>query len=215
MKQIPEIVRGIVIFAAGAVAGILASRSYFQKQADEIVNEEIAEMKGYYEDQARRSFSSMYEEVEEGEEYDIKSGDNRYWRKVEKPPIESILTSEMPGYQTESKALYLIDGDEFRNESPVFDKETLFYYLEDGTLTDSDEEVVAVPSNLVGDHLDAFEDDEVAAIYIRNHETEADYEVLAINGSFAETEEPGDDDSDEEEERRNVFDGEDEEPNDG
>lgn len=78
---------------------------------------------------------------------------------------------------------YLITEEEFSNERLHYDKETLWYYLEDKVLCYDDEGLVDDSVDLIGDEtLDFINEDQT--IYIRNDRMGSDFEIICLRKSY-------------------------------
>ena len=98
-------------------------------------------------------------------------------------PIENVRTKS-------NKEPYVISIEEFSEERENFDKVTVYYYQEDDTLCDDNEEVITDVLRFIGsDALTCFgdESDDENVVYIRNEPMEIDYEVIRLTKSYSET----------------------------
>jgi hypothetical protein len=85
---------------------------------------------------------------------------------------------------------YVITNEEFAEDMTHFDKLTIYYYEDDQTLADENEEIIQDVSSTVGDEaLDKFGDgsDDPEIVYVRNEKMEIDYEVIRLSKSYKET----------------------------
>jgi hypothetical protein len=81
---------------------------------------------------------------------------------------------------------YIIDDREFEEEFDHHDKVSLYYYRVDDVLCDESEEVFEDLEENVG--LDAIAAlDMQTTVWVRNEPLCIDYEIVSINGSYAET----------------------------
>jgi uncharacterized protein YnzC (UPF0291/DUF896 family) len=84
----------------------------------------------------------------------------------------------------------LISPESFAVDYSQFDKETLFYWTEDETLSDERDEIIDDADRIVGDCLAQsgimYDDTPKAVIYVRNYDLGTDYEIQKIVGSFKE-----------------------------
>lgn len=84
---------------------------------------------------------------------------------------------------------YIITKDEFLENEHNHSQESLTFYEGDDALSDSKDQVLVNPKNLVGaDTLDRFgygsEDENI--VYVRNEKLELDFEIARSPGSFGE-----------------------------
>lgn len=79
---------------------------------------------------------------------------------------------------------YLITEEEFSNENLHYEKETLWYYLEDKVLCNDSEELVDDVEALIGEEtLDFINDDQT--IYIRNDRQGSDFEIVCVKKAYS------------------------------
>ena len=89
--------------------------------------------------------------------------------------------------RTEPYVITLQDFTEDRND---FDKITIYYYEDDDTLADENEEIISDYISIVGRHaLDRFGDgsEDAEVVYVRNERISTDYEVIRLSKSYKET----------------------------
>jgi hypothetical protein len=85
---------------------------------------------------------------------------------------------------------YVITTEEFSEGNDHYDKLTIYYYADDDTLVDDNEEIITDVIGTVGDQgLYSFGNgsDDPDVVYIRNEKRETDYEVICLNKSYSET----------------------------
>ena len=82
---------------------------------------------------------------------------------------------------------YLITEPEFASEKLHFDKVDLWYYKEDNTLANDEEDMIDDIAGLIGDDALAIfdNDDQTDTIYIRNEKLSADFQVTCLNKSYS------------------------------
>ena len=94
----------------------------------------------------------------------------------DEPPIENLETP------------YVITTRDFVHTKRYYDKITLLYYEDDGTLaTESDNMIEDIDVAIGDSSLDHFGEYEEDAVYVRNDRLSTDYEVLLQHGSFGDT----------------------------
>lgn len=94
----------------------------------------------------------------------------------DEPPIENLETP------------YVITPRDFVHTKRYYDKITLLYYEDDGTLaTESDNMIEDIDVAIGDSSLDHFGEYEEDAVYVRNDRLSTDYEVLLQHGSFGDT----------------------------
>ena len=85
---------------------------------------------------------------------------------------------------------YVITIDEFAGEEDLYDKVTIYYYDEDDTIADENEEIVSdVESVVGGDSLLRFGEGsgDYDIVYVRNERIRIDYEVIRLHRNYQET----------------------------
>lgn len=190
------------IFAAGIGIGVLASRTYFDKKYQAIADEEIDSCREVFNAKIKeakeliveiknagkvisesvkdeevpnieknRSYSSLYPVVDvEEREYDD------FYKKDE---TESI-------HPTEDDDKYEISIEDWEDDND-FDKVTLNYYTEDGTLVYEESEELADEAKTIGiDNLSDFDMVSERTCYVRDSKNNIDYEVIKVDGSYRE-----------------------------
>lgn len=83
-----------------------------------------------------------------------------------------------------------ISPEEFAVGFTNHEKITLFYWMDDDTLSTEEEELIDDPARVVGDCLETtgfkYSDSDVDVIYVRNFDLGCDYEVQRFPSSYAE-----------------------------
>ena len=84
---------------------------------------------------------------------------------------------------------YVIDIELFSEERDDHDKCTIYYYEDDDTLTDENEEIIQDVYSTVGDALGCFGErsNDPEVVYVRNERLSIDYEVIRLSKSYSET----------------------------
>jgi hypothetical protein len=85
---------------------------------------------------------------------------------------------------------YVITTEEFAEDMNHFDKLTIYYYEDDQTLADENEEMIEDVASVVGDEaLNEFGrgSDDPEIVYVRNEKMEIDYEVIRLSKSYKDT----------------------------
>jgi len=195
-----NMVERLSIFAAGAVVGVLAAKTYFSTKYKQQAEEEIRQMRDYI----QKKEAQIKAEVEEKEE--TSSPDNfaslakdeeaksAYFKYATTTPItdiskedfeemkERLAGSEHP--EEEHDEPYILTVEEFEDGKPGYDSIGLSYYRGDDSLVDDAEELVDVDETVGEENLDAFRRSDADSIYIRNDRIGVDYEIIAIDGNF-------------------------------
>jgi len=173
-------IKGLLIFAAGAVAGTVAGIGISKRHFEAIAAQEINEVRDYYrkvnkeleeqkEEQKEEQENTKKEEVVEEtiEEYNniIKHGNYMTTEEIDE---EDDYSDDEP---------YIIDPSEFGNNGN-YATQTCTYFA-DGVLVDDVDEVIEDPEKLVGNlHVDIFRDFDATSVYVRNDWMKMDFEIL-------------------------------------
>lgn len=170
----------VVIFSlgavAGATAGALVTWKLIEQKYKTIADEEIEAVREYYKDKKEEKMGNPY-----AEEYfkvdELDNAKNNYTKQI----TDLGYADEDPTVIT---VPYVISPDEF-GDTQYYDIKSFTYYADD-VLVDEDGDIVADPTDIVGDalaHFGEFEDD---AVHVRNQNTECDYEILKSEKTFSE-----------------------------
>lgn len=103
---------------------------------------------------------------------------------------EDKVNSKIFEWQRQRKlkeAPKLITSEEFEEDN-LFDKETLYFYAEDGVLTTDDDEIVDDPDGLVGYALTkyGFNTNDERVIYVRNSKIDTDFEIQKVDSRYSD-----------------------------
>lgn len=199
-----------VIFASGAVSGVLITKGYFEKRT----NEEVESVK--------KSLRTMIHlprpEKEEKTENDISvkrptdprkaevvvdySGYSKVVREYTADEDEDPAESESPSDDIPEDVKNYLDGKrdsetprreprlikyEDFGELPYYDKITLLYYMDDEVVTTEDDEIIPNPEELLGDALTkfGFNKNDERVIFVRNEKRNTDYEIDKVFAAYA------------------------------
>lgn len=176
--------KGLCIFAAGAVVGMFASREIFRKHYQELADEEIQEVREHYKNKDKE-IEEVKEEVKV-EEYTVEekiqynhiideNGYTHYDYSHVLPKKEDDQKSKVPAVPQETG--YIIDAEEFGN-IPEYDTMSITYYA-DGIVTDDVDDIIEDFEVILGtDFIDVFADFDASSVYVRNDIWKTDYEIL-------------------------------------
>jgi len=81
---------------------------------------------------------------------------------------------------------YVIEADDFKDEFDQHDKQTLYYYRYDDVLSEEDESIIKDIDGTIGDDALAKLDMQTT-VWVRNEPLAIDYEIIALNSSYADT----------------------------
>lgn len=166
----------VLSFVLGAAAGAVASWYVLKSKFERIAQEEIDSVKAAF---SQNPTDELKESIEE---------EDAQWDRVEKAAQKEKYRTiiEDAGYKAEGEGdddmndePYVIAPEEF-GEMDGYDCESLVYYA-DGVLTDTWDNVIENPRELVGDdfasHFDENEGDE-DTVYIQNDALNTQFEIL-------------------------------------
>lgn len=185
-------VKGLLIFAAGALAGAFAGARIAKKHYEELAQEEIEEVRAYYKNKEEKEEPKEVEEkveeksieVEEKKEYDniIKHGNYMTMEEDEENEDDELYDSD--------DEPYIIDPSEFGNYGH-YATQTCTYFA-DGVLVDDVDEVIEDPDSLVGTyHIDIFRDFDATSVYVRNDWMKMDFEIIRDDWFWSDFDDKG------------------------
>ena len=184
-------VKGLLIFAAGALAGAFAGARIAKKHYEELAQEEIEEVRAYYKNKEEKIEEPKQEveeksiEVEEKKEYDniIKHGNYMTMEEDEEDEENDEI------YESDDEP-YIIDPSEFGNYGH-YATQTCTYFA-DGVLVDDVDEVIEDPETLVGNyHVDIFRDFDATSVYVRNDWMKMDFEIIRDDWFWSDFDDKG------------------------
>lgn len=183
--------KNVAIFAFGAAVGSFVTWRLLSTRYYNMLEEEIEACEKYHrerleptisnekcaytEEEAKDALESLKEEYPNlvnglGYTIDIEEDGEVY---LSPPSKDDIIKP------------YVITPEEAGDEGYVI--KTWSYYL-DGAVTDEDDMVVVNYDLIVGDAIEKFNQyEEHGAVYVRNDNTECDYEILLINKKYSDT----------------------------
>lgn len=179
-------IKGLLIFAAGAVAGTVAGIGISKRHFEAIAAQEINEVRDYYRkankelaDQLVDKTSDIKEEqAEEPAEKSIEEETKKEYDNIIKYG-NYVTTEEIDDEEDDysDDEPYIIDPSEFGNNGN-YATQTCTYFA-DGVLVDDVDEVIEDPEKLVGNlHVDIFRDFDATSVYVRNDWMKMDFEIL-------------------------------------
>lgn len=109
----------------------------------------------------------------------------------EEEHYDYIDGKRMTEESTKNFGIEIITPESYAVDYPQHEKETLFYWMDDETLSDENEEIIDNWKAVVGDCIAqsgmGYTDTTVGVIYIRNFDLGVDYEIQKVAGSYKET----------------------------
>lgn len=179
-------IKNVLIFVAGAVIGSVVTARLVKEKYEKIAEDEIADMRDYYNEKIKKKISDKSEEKssteatdEEKEEYDkIITDYNKAFVSSEetKQVVESVEEDEE---DDEEESIYIINPQEFGMPD---DYETAFLnYYTDGYVTDEFDDVIEDPERLIGKealgNIGKFTE---GLIHVRNESEMTDFEISEV-----------------------------------
>jgi len=191
-------VKNILIFLIGAGAGAIITYKVLEEQFEQRLQDEIdALYNDPVEEMTDEEYSERVNEITENYRsadhvvpiHSRRVGKHTAYNEMYKgstPPEDVRKFGEESGFYPP----YIIPQDLFEQETLHFDKVTLLYYAKDDVVTETDEEVVSNPEELIGVEAlvrfgaDTLEDPDT--VHVRNEILSIDYEIIRIDKSYSE-----------------------------
>lgn len=181
----------VFIFALGAAAGSLITWRVVVEKYKRIADEEIESVMNYYKNREKE----VNESVETPDDIDIDDIDDDMDADVDNDREDYANKVKDLGYNSETEIYmtepgvdhiepYVISPDEFGECDGYFTKSWTYYA--DFVLTDEMGDIVDEPEAVIGDALEHFGEYEEDSVYVRNENTECDYEILKHEKTFSE-----------------------------
>ena len=203
-------------FAGGAATGALICFALLKEKYEALANEEIKNMKDYYQKEMENIDDAYEEELDNlinTMNRDIREEKKTYVDYVKKYSPEEIIKDKYydmpypdvidedyheddgppedpPENDLQYEEPFVISREEFDEGYPHFDKITITYYENDDVLADEQDEVIPDIEAVVGyDSLGRFGDmsDDDCVVYVRNGRLGADYEIVLAQESYTES----------------------------
>lgn len=188
-------IKGIFIFAIGALSGTFVGAQLAKKKYEEIANEEIKEIRDYYRKINKELADRLVdknqepEEVEEPKEAEEIVEERKQYENIIKRGNYMVVDEEEQNNVCDEA--YPIDPSEYGNEGKNA-TETLTYFA-DGVLVNEVDEVVEDPDLVVGrHHIDIFNEfPDATCVYVRNDLDGMDYEIIKDDWCWSDFNEKG------------------------
>lgn len=167
--------KGLFIFAAGLVIGVVAGACLIKNKVLADAKAEVEEVREYYRNKEHK------DEITEPVEVEVKSE-----QKLYEDVIKSNNYIDYNRQEPQFEDPFVIDPEEF-GEEPGYDTMTLTYFA-DGVLTDDVDEVIEDIDIVVGkENLKVFQEYGATAVYVRNELYKTDYEILRDDWNYSDT----------------------------
>lgn len=188
-----SVIFNVLAFSCGAAVGILGTRAYFKRKYQEIADSEIESMKKFYEKHTEKEEKEP--ENDKKLEFpvtektslslDVSPEKADFYRTRYYTLSNDLAESENPRESAENNAQYQIDVDEFDLVNG-YSKEEYAYYMEDGTLVDSHDNVIIIGDTVSIDNIDSFEKAAEDVWFIRNERLKTDFELTKVYASYGD-----------------------------
>lgn len=179
-------VKNILIFVAGAGLGSLATYRFVKNKCKQVMQEEIDSVIEHFSKRAAIDEAEHLKEMTD-EEYHKQVHQYTDYNKCSVSELADGAHPFSGGSSKMGSVPYIIPETEFSNTFTHYDKLTLYYYDEDDTLADENEEIVANIDYIIGDeNLNCFgvESNDTDIVYVRNDQLAIDYEVIRVYKSY-------------------------------
>lgn len=181
-------VKTMITLAIGAGIGSVATVMIMKNKYEQIIQEELYSIRETRERREKRKEereNPMSDETVIVDYNEIAGIYNQGPMSDDEREAFNLVTTRIKSEEEP----YVISIEEFSDEMQHFEKETLLYYMEDGILSDNNDEVIEDISKTIGDEaLNSFgmESDDEDIVYIRNEKMGTDYEVIRQHKSYEE-----------------------------
>lgn len=174
----------IIFFAAGLGVGAGAAYFALKDRFNKLLDEEVSDLKEYYEDKYKTEENVTNVMTEVSEELDKEEPDyNGIIEKLNYNQFSTVVKGE-EDHKIEEKP-YIISTEEY-NDDVNYDKMLLSYFCEDEILIDAQtDELIDNIGRIVGfDNLEQLSSTDDGEICIRNEVEGCDYRVILEVGSY-------------------------------
>lgn len=187
--------------AIGGAAGYFVTKKALQAKYELEVDEQIRDVKEYYrllrkdlpieELEVRDEKETVNEKLVQALKTEPTYSEMivEYAGDDEPEESEEPMIEEPEDEERDPSKPYIISIEEYMQDRPNYDKNTLTYFEEDDVTCDERESVIPDAENVIGtEALTRFGDKSKNenAVYVRNEELEADFEILLDKRSYSE-----------------------------
>ena len=179
----------VLIFSAGAAVGAITTWKFVEKKYRKIAETEIEDVRNVYKKYSEDIINAHKEDNELKEpilEVDELSVNVEEAKKIQKEYNKIVKDS---GYnndekkEVDSSKAYVISQDEY-GENDDYELRELTYYA-DKFLADEYDELVEDVDKIIGwEKLNALEESNADAVYVRNEELKIDFEILSVLDNY-------------------------------
>lgn len=194
----------VLIFAAGAGVGSLATYFIVRKHFADIADAEIEDVKAWAKEAVNKKTSQLTKALEESSVMDSSDPEqcNKMVRQyaeflhslgyeVLEPDAEEEMSDVNPS--EEESGMEIISEEEFTDYHEDYDKIAITYYAADDTFVGSDETILDKNEALnsfgnLYEYVDVTKiGPETESIFVRNHDLNSDYEIMLMPGAYVES----------------------------
>lgn len=178
----------VLIFVAGAAVGAISTWKFVEKKYRKIAETEIEDVRNVYKKYSEDIINAHKEDNEKDPiaEVDELSVNVEEAKKVHKEYNKIIKDT---GYnngekkEVDNSKVYVISQDEY-GENDDYELRELTYYA-DKFLADEYDELVEDVDKIIGwEKLNALEESNADAVYVRNEELKIDFEILSVLDNY-------------------------------
>jgi hypothetical protein len=183
-KVVAYALGGISGAIVGYFAGELIAYKIAQKENEEALQEAIDEVVSGYKPEAEEETGKP--ETKNGNAPKIDYTKYAVKSNPEKPSLAELASSIDHTQPAKKASIYIISVDAY-SEQPNYTKEPITYYESDATYSDSNEMIISDPERVLGANLHLHfgeESEDPDVVYVRNEDTQTDYEVIRIHKSY-------------------------------
>ena len=196
-----------LIFLTGLAAGFGIGYVFFKSKYQKEIEEDIEELRQYYKEKVEKEDEKKVKEkiadVLKGDESALNSlrgyvdddkfkeiehiyAENEHPEDDDSDIDEDYRFGEMINSEKTGKGILVINEEHF-GDIKKYDKQTLYYYTYDDTVTDDCENIIDDVKSQIGEALEVhnFKFNDERAIYVRNNDLDCDYEIIKVVGSFS------------------------------
>ena len=173
----------VLMFGLGAAVGSLLTWKLIEAKYRKLAEDEIADVIEHYKNKEEKKELKIAEQYVEVDKLD--NVQREYTQRVMDLGYADEDATVILDPVEERTAPYIISPDEF-GEKEGYDTKSWTYYA-DSVLTDETDDIVVESEFIIGDalaHFGEFGEDD--SVFVRNDNTECDYEILKHDKTFSE-----------------------------
>lgn len=179
----------VLIFAAGAAVGAISTWKFVEKKYRKIAETEIEDVRNVYkkysEDiiNAHKEDNELKDPIAEVDELSVNVEEAKKIHKEYNKIIKDTGYNNGEKKEVDNSKVYVISQDEY-GENDDYELRELTYYA-DKFLADEYDELVEDVDKIIGwEKLNALEESNADAVYVRNEELKIDFEILSVLDNY-------------------------------